>query len=239
MDDTVIQEEHANLEVSESVQQDLKPQEEKKESPAQVSFRQLREKAEYYQRELERVNKEREEEKKQLARVKFQSPEEEEEEDIAISPDDLVEGKHLARYDKKIKKLQQEVRQGHKRATEIAVRSRIKSDMPDFDKIVNEETLYVLQSQYPDLAASINSNPDIYSAAKAAHDAIIKLGLNEGVSSEQESINKNVNKPRPMASIAPQQGDSPLTRANAFANGLTDEIKHQLYEEMKKCANSR
>jgi hypothetical protein len=35
-----------------------------------------------------------------------------------------------------------------------------------------------------------------------------------------------------MASISPQQGDSPLTKANAFANGeLTPELKAQLWKE--------
>ena len=44
----------------------------------------------------------------------------------------------------------------------------------------------------------------------------------------------NAQKPRPLTSISPQQGDSPLSKANAFANGLTPELQAQLLKEMKQ-----
>ncbi len=47
-------------------------------------------------------------------------------------------------------------------------------------------------------------------------------------------IQKNASKPKPLASVNPQQGDSPLSRANAFANGLTEELKDQLRKEMSE-----
>ena len=47
-----------------------------------------------------------------------------------------------------------------------------------------------------------------------------------------EAINANINKPRPASSIGAQTGTQPLQRANAFANGLTDELKEQLLREM-------
>jgi hypothetical protein len=43
---------------------------------------------------------------------------------------------------------------------------------------------------------------------------------------------KNSQKPRPLASVSPQQGDGPLSKANAFANGMTAELKEQLRKEM-------
>ena len=36
-----------------------------------------------------------------------------------------------------------------------------------------------------------------------------------------------------MVSINPTQGESALAKANAFANGLTPELKDQLYREMQ------
>ena len=52
-----------------------------------------------------------------------------------------------------------------------------------------------------------------------------------GISPEKELSQKNLAKPRPVASVSPQQGDSPLSRANAFANGLTKEVKDQMWKD--------
>lgn len=204
-------------------------QEPPKETPAQISFRQLREKA-------ERVERERDEFARQVRKYSQKEPQktyEEEDEEIRIQPDDLVEGKHLGQYDKKIRKLEAKI-------YEANVETKIKQELPDYDKVVNDESLYVLKTQFPELAQSIISNPDLYSKAKAAHLAITKLGINpHDTTHQQEAINRNISKPKPLASIAPQQGDSPLTRANAFANGLTQELKDQLYKEAQDAANSR
>ena len=45
---------------------------------------------------------------------------------------------------------------------------------------------------------------------------------------------ENHAKPRPISSIGAQEGDGPLSKANAFANGLTDELKQQLLKEMQE-----
>jgi len=200
------------------------------ETPNAKAFRELREKAERLEHELHN----RDNQIKQAQRQ--QQLQEEPDEDIKINPDDLVEGKHLTRYEKKLKKLEEQMRISQKQSYEAAAEHRVRAEMPDFDKIVTQDTLYILQSQFPELAASINANPDLYSKAKAAHQAITQLGLTPNYSSEQNTIDKNIAKPKPLASIAPQQGDNPLTRANAFANGLTDDLKRQLYEEMKAYA---
>lgn len=211
-------------------------QEPSKETPAQMSWRQLREKA-------ERAEKRAEELERLVANQQNQAPKQapdDDDEEIRIQPDDLVEGKHLSRYDKKIRKMEQQIREYQAKTYETTAETRIKQEFPDYDKVVTQESLYILQSQFPELAQSISSNPDLYSKAKAAHLAITKLGINPNDTSiQQETINKNVAKPKPLASIAPQQGDSPLTRANAFASGLTQELKDQLYKEALEAANSR
>jgi len=222
----------------EAVQQAETPviQEPPKETPAQMSWRQLREKAERAERERDELAKEMQ----KYRQPPQQKAPEEEDEEIRIQPDDLVEGKHLSRYDKKIRKMEQQIKEYQTKTYEATAESRIKQEFPDYDKVVTQESLYILQSQFPELAQSISSNPDLYSKAKAAHLAITKLGINPNDTSiQQETINKNISKPKPLASIAPQQGDSPLTRANAFASGLTQELKDQLYKEALEAANSR
>ena len=49
---------------------------------------------------------------------------------------------------------------------------------------------------------------------------------------DKEKVKTNIYKPHPAASLSPQPGDNPLTRANAFADGLTDQLKEQLRKEM-------
>ena len=56
---------------------------------------------------------------------------------------------------------------------------------------------------------------------------------------DRELAQKNASKPKPLASVSPQQGDSPLSRANAFANGLTNELKAQLRKEMEEARKNR
>ena len=61
------------------------------------------------------------------------------------------------------------------------------------------------------------------------------MGIAPGTTSnpDREQAQRNMAKPRPLASVAASQGnDSPLQRANAFANGLTEELRSQLHREM-------
>lgn len=221
---------------AQQVEQQVSAPEVKQETPAQMSWRQLREKA-------DKAERERDELARQMQRYTQKEPQkapEEEDEQIRLQPDDLVEGKHLSQYDKKIRKLEAQLKDYQSKTYEVNAETKIKQEFPDYDKVVTQESLYILQSQFPELAQSISSNPDLYSKAKAAHLAITRLGINPNdTTQQQETINKNISKPKPLASISPQQGDSPLTRANAFASGLTQELKDQLYKEALEAANSR
>jgi hypothetical protein len=218
------------------IEQVAAPVETPKETPAQMSWRQLREKADKAERERDELARQMQ----QYSQKPQQKASEEEDDEIRVQPDDLVEGKHLSRYDKKIKKLEAQLHEYQAKTYEATAESRIKQEFPDYDKIVTHESLSILKSQFPELASSISSNPDLYSKAKAAHLAITKLGINPNdTSGQQATIDKNIAKPKPLASIAPQQSDSPLTRANAFASGLTQELKDQLYKEALEAANSR
>jgi hypothetical protein len=121
-------------------------------------------------------------------------------------------------------------------AYESAVESRIRSQFPDYDNVVNMETIKALKQTEPELAASLYANPNFLEKAIGTYKAIQKLGLQ--VSNEYDAdkaiAHKNAAKPRTLTSISPQQGESPLSRANAFANGLTPELQKQLWKEMQE-----
>lgn len=168
------------------------------------------------------------------------APQEEEEEEISevsVDADALVEGKHLSKVNKHIKSLQNQLKQYQQQTLLSTTEVKLKAQYPDFDKIVSVENLESLRMTYPEIAQSINFNPDLYGKAVSAYTMIKKLGIGEEdpYLEEKAAIQRNVSKPKPTASIAPQRGESPLTKANAFSSGkLSDELKAQMLKEMNE-----
>jgi len=210
------------------------PEKPARESHQAMNFRAMKEKALVAERRAQEL------EAAMMAMQSQKQPavQEEPEEEVSIDADALVEGKHLSKVTKHIKKLEQQVKQYERQSVENATEARIKYQYPDFDKIVCKENLESLRMAYPEIAQSLNSNPDLYAKAVSAYTMIKKLGIGEDEDKyveEKASIQKNAAKPKPLASINPQQGDSPLSKANAFANGkLTDELKAQMIKEMNQ-----
>lgn len=190
------------------------------------NFRALREKA-------QRLERERDHALAQL-NAKHQQPPEDDADDIGIAPDDLAEGKHLSKLNKKVRDMQKEMQLYKQQTQTVSAETRLKIQYPDIEKVVSQDNISQLNELYPELAHTLNANQDLYSKAVAAYTMIKKLGIHaeDTFSAERELAQKNAAKPKPLASVSPQQGDSPLSRANAFANGLTDELKEQLRKEM-------
>lgn len=223
----------------------LQPQEEQmraaerpKESHQASNFRIMKEKAlaaEKRAQELEAALLAATQQKQTL------HPQEEAEEEISVDADALVEGKHLSKVNKHIKKLEQQLYQYQQQTALQATEMRLKTQYPDFDKVVSKDNLESLRMTYPEIAQTLNANTDLYAKAVSAYTMIKKFGLAETDDYKQdiELIKKNASKPKPLASINPQRGDSPLAKANAFATGgeLTPELKAQMLKEMNTYRN--
>lgn len=202
------------------------------ESDAEKNFRELREKT-------KRIERERDEAMRILQTMQEQQKSQEtqpveEDDDVNLGPDELAEGKHLSKVGRKIKKLEEQLRNYQKASVESSAEARVKSQFHDFDKVVSQDNIALLKEMHPEIAATLNSNPDLYTKAASAYKMIKNLGIykEDVFKSERDVAQSNLNKPRPLTSVSPQQGDSPLSRANAFANGLTPELKAQLLKEM-------
>lgn len=204
------------------------------ESNADRNFRALREKT-------ERLEREKDDYARQLAAYQQQMqpqqnmPQNEPETEDNLAPDALIEKRHLSRYDKKIQKLEAQLKEYQAASVNMSAESQLKSKFPDFDVIVNKDNLEMLKLTYPELAQTIYNNPDLYTKGASAYTIIKQMGIAPGtsVNSDKARAEANLAKPRPLASVAASQGnDSPLQRANAFANGLTEELKAQLHKEM-------
>lgn len=217
----------AEQQPAESSAESVQP--EPQESEQAKNFRQLRQKAEKAERERDELLRKMSEMEQQRVQPKV-----EEDDEINLAPDDLAEGKHLSKVGRKIKKLEEQLRKYEQQSSEISVEAKIKAQYPDFDKVVSQETLNTLKDEYPELFSTLHNSPDLYSKAISAYTLIKKFGLSKEAAyqADIDRAQKNVAKPRPLASVAPQHGDGPLSKANAFANGLTPELQQALYKEM-------
>ncbi len=217
------------LEVTENKQevaQEIKEQpqevEETREEPKNIAaLRIARAKAE----------RERDELAQQLARMYQQPPQQQQQQESNPNPDDLVEWKHV---DKRIRDLENQIKGYQQQSQESIIEARLKAQYPDFDRVVSRDNIDILKAEYPELAETLNSSSNLYSKAVSAYTLIKKLGIQQDDNSylDRARLQKNMSKPKPLASISPQKGDSPLSKANAFAEGLTDSLKEQLRKEM-------
>lgn len=191
------------------------------------NIRALREKA-------TRIERERDEYMRRLEAYEAKSKDPEEDLSIDLGENDLAEGKHLTKIQKQLKRQREELQRTQDETRSLLVETRLKAEYPDIEKVVSADNIKALSELYPEIAQTLNASSDYYSKAKAAYTMIKKFGIHveDNYSSEREAVAKNAAKPRPLASVSPQQAESPLSRANAFANGLTEELKAQLRKEM-------
>lgn len=214
-------------EVQEAPQEQVVPKIQE-ETPQAMNFRLLREKAE----RLERENREM----KKMWDAKVTPEEAPEDLDFSMAPDELAEGKHLSKVQQKIKRLENQLKQQQQQTYEQLAEARVKAQFPDFEQVVSVDNIKMFSELYPEVAESINSHQDLYKKAVAAYTMIKKFGIvpDETYKADAERAQKNASKPKPLASVNPQYGDSPLSKANAFANGLTPELAKQLRKEMEE-----
>lgn len=210
----------------------------RQERPQDRNWRELRERAdrsERLEREAERLYRENE----ALRAAKYQQPQQQEDDEVNLAPDDIAEGKHLnkvgKKVDREIRKLQEELNQYKQQTAAAVMEAKVKSKYPDFDSVVSDENIARLRENHPELAQTLSASTDLYSTAVSAYTLIKRLGIYQerGYDHEKAIAQKNAAKPRPLASVSPQQGETPLTRANAFAHGLTTDLKEQLWKEMQ------
>lgn len=207
------------------------------ETAAEKNFRVLRDKAARAERdrdELIRLLKAQQQPQQQVQAV-------EENYDINLAPDDLAEGKHLSKIEKKYKKLEQDMQQFKQQANEKIIETRLKTEFPDFDRVVSPENIEVFRTAFPEIAQTLSTSNDLYNKAVTAYTLIKKLGIsNEAqIELERNRVQQNMAKPKPVSSIQPQKSTTPLEQANPFAQGLTKDLRDQLRREMEQSRKAR
>lgn len=202
-------------------------------SDKEHNMRVLRERAESVERDKNRLQQERDAYYTRLQELQNASAKTQESEDPSLAPDDLVEWKYVQ---KELKKVKDEFNSYKQQSQASSAETRLKIQYPDFEHVVTSYNIDRLRNEYPELAATINTNNDVYTKAVAAYTMIKKLNLSpsDDQLKTHARIQENNQKPRPTSTLSPQQGESPLQRANAFAGGLTPELKAALLKEMNE-----
>lgn len=211
----------------------------------QGHIRELREKA----RKYESLEREHNEAKRKLQEYESKAPKPApavDDDEIDISPDDIVEGKHIKKviqsYKRDIKQLQDALESVKKQTESSTAETRLKASYPDIEKVVNEENIELLKEIEPETAALLSAPGDFYNKAVVAYKAIKRNGIykEDEFAADRERAAKNALKPRPSASVTPQQGESPLARAGLYqSSNLTDEAKSILWKEMQEAIKMR
>ena len=157
-----------------------------------------------------------------------------------VADDALLEGKDAKRLVQELKKVKSQLKQFGSQSRETALESKIRANFPDFNEVVSAANVKRLNEEHPDIAEALRDTPDKYKMASSAYSIMKKFGIHKDMMYEEDKMKaiKNSQKPRPVASVSPQQGDSPLSKANAFANGLSKDLQKQLLAEMAAARKS-
>jgi hypothetical protein len=110
---------------------------------------------------------------------------------------------------------------------------RLQSKFHDFQDVVSRDSIEDLRRQEPELAASLASMKDPYQQAIAAYKLIKRVGGRDQMTLEQKKATENRSKPQSVNTITK---NSAIGNAHMFENGLTKELKAQLYKEMCQAA---
>lgn len=195
------------------------------ESDKEYNFRQLREGKRQLESEVEQLR----EAVRQLSQTPVSSPAKEEEWDI--EDDDFAEGRHVKQLYSRIEKMLKE-------RDAVTTEDRLRSKFTDFDSVVTAENIEKLKKTEPEIYYSIVSSPDLYAKGVSAYKTLKALnlgGMDPSLAQDKKRAYDNHSKPMSTQSIK----GSGIHEANAFANGLTPELKKQLQKEMVEAIKAR
>jgi len=208
----------------------------------EVNHRILRERAEAAERRA--ADLEYQLQQRQMQQVAHDTIPEDDDALLDINDDAYVEGHQVKKY---LKKMNDRVAKATRRLEEEAQKTSIKVaetnlkyQFTDFDKVVTKENLEKLSRTKAPLFRSIMANPDIYDRGYSAYEAIKNLIPENNYEAVDRKLEENRQRPRSAAAVAPQTGDTPLSRAGDYDRRvLTEERKAQLRKQVEEAKRNR
>jgi len=185
--------------------------------------------------ESNRVMKEMKEQNRQLAEQlkQFQKPPapvEIDELDGLADDDILTKGQAKKLNEKMARQAAQEAIRQYQNST---VDDRLQAKFPDFADVVTPEAIEELKQTEPELAFSLSSTADPYAQGVAAYKLLKKLGRTENMADIADKKKAIANSQKPV-SVNSVVKNSAIGNAHLFENGLTADLKSQLWKEMQE-----
>lgn len=198
--------------------------------------RRVRNDAEYNWAEMRRQMREKDREIEEL-RTQFTSiskkqPEAQEDDLARLAEDDILT---VAQAKKLATKLARDTATALLKERDAStVDERIQQKYPDFKSTVTRENIELLKELKPRLAESLlKFADDPYQQSELAYEYVKAYVPQKetGMSKEKQKALENTKKPVSVQSVGKQ---SPIGQVHQFENGLTPELKNQLWKEMQE-----
>lgn len=190
--------------------------------------------AEYNWAEMRRQIREKDQQiddlKNQFYQMTRRSTQVEEEDELAnLAKDDIITVEQAEKLaERRARKIAEEV---FKQREAETVEERVQLKYSDYADVVSKENIELLKRTEPELAQSLYHMPDPYSQAVAAYKLLKKISVKtESPSLEKKKAMENSQKPLSVNAVTQQ---SAIGNVHIFENGLTREMKSQLWKEMK------
>jgi len=109
-------------------------------------------------------------------------------------------------------------------------RLKLQTKYQDFNSVVNEESIAVLQERFPEVAQTLDQGKDIYSTGVSAYNIIKKFGLhlNDDQITQKAHVQQNMSKPIPSSAI---KSSSPLSHASDYSDLENKEVRNAILKQ--------
>lgn len=220
------------VEENQAVTAPIEPSENNQSTDRQDQQQQMRNDQAYNwgeaRRKMQELERKAQEQDELIRRLQAQTPQEKDDLE-SLTDDDIVtvsQAKKLA-----VKMAQQVAENVVKQKDLSTLEDRINVKYPDFQDVVSRDAIEKLKVDEPELALSLATMQDPYQQAVAAYKLLKKIGGKDALTQEQKKAIENRSKPQSSSTIVK---NSAIGNAHLFENGLTPELKKQLYQEMQQ-----
>ena len=220
------------VEENQTVTAPIEPSENNQSTDRQDQQQQIRNDQAYNwgeaRRKMQELERKAQEQDELIRRLQAQTPQEKDDLE-SLTDDDIVtvsQAKKLA-----VKMAQQVAENVVKQKDLSTLEDRINVKYPDFQDVVSRDAIEKLKVDEPELALSLATMQDPYQQAVAAYKLLKKIGGKDALTQEQKKAIENRSKPQSSSTIVK---NSAIGNAHLFENGLTPELKKQLYQEMQQ-----
>lgn len=196
---------------------------ESKESDQHRNFRELRLAKERAEQEARQLAQEREHYMKLLLQYEQQKNQQkpvETQSSFSIDDDALVEGRHVKQYHQELNKIREEMEKVKNEYRESLASQSFKLQCPDYDKVVNPQTLSDFERLYPQESEAILLISDKTKQKMMAYNLLKRYGVYKDPvhNTDHQKVAMHSKQPLSSAAVGAKVKTSPLSQASSYAN---------------------